>query len=146
MEKEDTLPLEEDMLPLVSNVAEIQQNAETLGAYLQNANSQDGKFAKNLIRRGRCFVIVSSPNGHCFYPSRFMGYVDNSREAHERMGEKDGKDTNREIKAALGEELIKRGNEQWGRWETAYNDFCGRLGIVPYNVPRKYWPPIEQEN
>jgi hypothetical protein len=84
-----------------------------------------------------------------------MGYVDNSMEAHERMGElkkkigkptKDGRKTNPKITAVLGEEFIKKENEQWGRWETEYRNFCERLGIVPDNNDRKYWPPIEREN
>jgi hypothetical protein len=57
-----------------------------------------------------------------------------------------GKEYNRAITAVLGEQLIEQGSEQWGRWETSYNDFCERLGIVPDNVPRKYWPPIKQKN
>jgi hypothetical protein len=76
-----------DTLPLVKSVAEIQRNAATLGAYLQNTNSLEREYAKERIGKGRCFVIVSSPHGYCSYPSRFMGYVDNSMEAHERMGE-----------------------------------------------------------
>jgi hypothetical protein len=144
-----------DTLPLVRSVAEIQRNAETLGGYLQNTNGTESEFAKELVGKGKCFVIVSSPNGYCFYPSRFMGYVDNSMEAHEKMGElkkktgkstKDGRDTNTVITAVLGEELIKRENEQWGRWEAEYNDFCERLCVAPYNNDRKYWPPIKQKN
>jgi hypothetical protein len=146
---------EEGTLPLVSSVAEIQRNAETLGDYLQKPNSPEGRYAKERIRMGKCFVIVSSANGYCFYPSRFMGYVDNSMEAHERMGElkkktgrptKDGRKTNPTITAVLCEELIEERNEQWDRWETEYKKFCNELGVVPDNVARKYWPPITQKN
>jgi hypothetical protein len=80
-----------------------------------------------------------------------MGYVNNSREAHEKMGKlkretgkitKDGRRTNPAISAVLGE-LIKKGDGQWDKWESKYKDFCKKLGILSDNVERKYWLPIK---
>jgi ArsR family metal-binding transcriptional regulator len=139
------------MLPLARDKAEIRQNALTLGNYLEQTNSSECEYAKKLIRRGRCFVIVESESGYSFFPSRFMGYIGNTREAHERMGElkkligtitKDGRDTNEAISAILGE-LVKRGDDKWDKWEMEYKKFCKKVGIVPYNVKRKYWRPIK---
>jgi hypothetical protein len=106
-------------LPLIRSVAEIQRNATTLGGYLEKPNSRESRYAKKLIGGEKCFVIVSSPNGYCFYPSCSMGYVDSSMEAHERMGEikintgrttRDGKKTNPAISVVLDKQLIEKGN------------------------------------
>jgi hypothetical protein len=145
MEKETTLPL-------VKERGEIQRNAVTLGGYLDNTNSIECEYAKSLIEKGKCFVIVASPKGYRFYPSRFMGYAGNSMEAHEKMGEikrrtgkitRDGRTTNQAISRILGD-LIERGDGQWARWETEYQIFCKKLGVIPYHVERKYWDPINQ--
>jgi hypothetical protein len=137
-------------LPLVRSRDEIQQNAVTLGRYLDNTNSSECEYTKTLIGKGKCFVIVSSQNGYRFYPSRFMGYIGNSMESHEKMGEirrdtrettRDGKKTNPAISDILGE-LINTEDEQWDRWESEYKIFCKNTGISPHNNERKYWLPI----
>jgi len=98
--------------------------------------------------RGKCFVVVSAPNGWRFYPSRFMGYVDNTMEKHTKMGKpsnvrtaKDGKKTNPAISHCLGE-LIEGGGNQWDGLEARYREFCIKLGITPIGNKRKFWKPI----
>jgi hypothetical protein len=138
------------MLPLVKNKGEIQRNIVTLDDYLKNENSCEGEYAKGLIQKGKCFVIIGSPNGYRFYPSRFMGYVDNSMEKHEKMVElkrstgkitRDGRNTTPKISGILGD-LIKKGNKQWGHWEAEYKKFCNKLDITPDNNARKFWDPV----
>jgi len=140
----------EKTLPLVASREEINRNVATLDGYLENPNSREGAYAKGLIGRGRCFVVVSVSGGCRFYPSRFMGYVDNSMEKHEEMGEhknatgeitRDGRDTNPAISQCLGE-LIEKGNSQWGELEKKYKEFCAKLSLVPNGNERKFWKPI----
>jgi hypothetical protein len=137
-------------LLLVKNREQIQRNAVTLDEYLDKTGGPEYEYAKRLIGRGYCFVIISSQTSYRFYPSRFMGYIGNSMEAHERMGEirrdtgkttRDGKKTNPAITKLLGA-LIKRGGSQWGCWEAEYKNFCKKLGIIPDNNERKYWQPM----
>jgi hypothetical protein len=75
-----------DTLPLVRSRSDIQQNIVTLGGYLDETDSPESEYTKKLIGKGHCFVIVSSQNGYRFYPSRFIGYIGNSMEAHEKNG------------------------------------------------------------
>jgi hypothetical protein len=79
-----------------------------------------------------------------------MGYIGNTMEAHEKMGEirrctgestRDGTKTNPAISRLLGN-LIPKGR-QWHYWEREYKNFCKRLGITPVNNRRKYWPLIQ---
>ena len=143
MEKNNTLPL-------ICKREQIVKNAATLESYLKKGNSQESEYAKGLIQRGKCFVVVSSPDGYSFYPSRFMWYVDNTMEKHEKMGEakrttgeitRDGRKANPAISKCLGD-LIKEGNKHWNSFETEYKNFCKRLGITPDNNKRSFWQPI----
>jgi hypothetical protein len=139
-------------LPLITKKEQILENTATLDRYLKKGNSQESEYAKGLIQRGKCFVVVSSHDEYSFYPSRFIGYVDNTMGKHEEMGEakratgkitRDGRDTTPAISEILGD-LIEVGNKQWGTFETAYNKFCEKLGITPYKKERKFWRPISK--
>jgi hypothetical protein len=139
-------------LPLIKNKNEILQNIKTLDGYLEKTNSPECEYAKGLIQRGKCFVVVSSPDGgYRFFPSRFMGYANNTMEKHEKMGEmrritgkttRDGKVTNPRITMFLGD-LIENGHEQWSHFETEYKNFCRKLRIIPNSINRKFWPPVK---
>jgi len=126
-------------LPFVKNKEEILKNAATLNGYLKDKNTEKNLYAKELIRNGKCFVAISTTDGYLFFPSRFMGYVSNSMEAHIKMGEmkkmsgkttRDGRKTNAIISEIIGE-LIVDENPKWKIFETEYKKFCKILGIVP---------------
>jgi hypothetical protein len=55
-------------------------SADKLYEYLICNNIEKQIFAKNLIKRGRNFVIHKVDTELRFYPSRFMGYKDNTQE------------------------------------------------------------------
>jgi len=143
MEKKNTLPL-------ISNKKELLRNVMTLDGYLKKTNNKECGYAKALVKKGKCFVVVSSSDGYSFYPSRFMGYVDNTMEKHEKMGAfkkitgkttRDGKETTPEISQFLGD-LIKKDDTQWNVFEIAYINFCKKIGITPDKKERKFWQPI----
>lgn len=137
------------VLPLVEQKAQVLDNVETLNKYLGQADSAECRYAKGLIRRGHCFVVVDTADGYRFFPSRFVGYINNSMADHKKMGRektRDGKQTNPAISAILGN-LITNTEQQWSSLEEAYKAFCKKLGTHPGSIPflRKYWHPITPE-
>jgi len=142
---------EKNTLPLVKSKEDIVKNVATLDGYLQNQNSKEYEYTKGLIQRGKCFIVVTSSNGLRFYPSRFMGYVGNNMEKHEKMGEikrKTGKSTrhgvktNEAISKILGK-LITSNDDQYHKLETDFIKFCAKYKILTNNNNRKYWEPID---
>lgn len=84
-------------------------------------------------------MVVHSKGRLIFGPSRFLGYVGNTLEAHERNDGKDGRDTNDAISAVLGTEPASD-----DFLEAHYKAFCARIGVTPnrtgsFGVQRKYW-------
>lgn len=78
-------------------------------------------------------------NGYKFYPSRFIGYVNNSMDAHARNQEKDGKVTNPAITDIIGTK--PQLNETL---EDEYKEYCVSLSFKAnkagaFGVKRKYW-------
>ena len=146
MEKNNTLPL-------ICKKEQILENAATLYGYLKKGNSNESEYAKGLIQKGKNFVVVSSHDGYSFYPSRFMGYINNTMEKHKKMGEakkitgkitRDGRKTTPKISKCLGD-LIKEGDKRWNFFETEYKKFCKKLGITPDNNEWKFWKPISEK-
>ncbi len=64
-------------------------------------------FALNLVQRGACFIVINDNGMFEFYPSRFIGYVNNYLEIHRHNDDKDGRDTNPAISKILGMKPIQ---------------------------------------
>ena len=135
------------VLPLISKREEILKNIDTLNGYLGNTNVNECDYAKKLIQRGKCFIAFPYKGEYRFYPSRFMGYVNNTMETHEYMGKKkketgettkDGRKTNPVISAILGNLILVDDNE-WNNLELSFLKFCKKFDIDPSNKERKYW-------
>ena len=123
----------------VSTITELLNNISIIDQYLKSADKIEVDYAKGLIKRGTCFVAVKSDEGYKFYPSRFIGYANNSMDAHERNYEKDGKETNPAISAIIGSN--PQHNE---KLEDEYKEYCVSLGFKAnkagtFGVERKYW-------
>ena len=88
-------------MKIVSNFNELITNSQTLDGYLRSQVDPEYDFALNLIKKGTCFVAVGVSGAYKFYPSRFIGYADNSMDAHLNNVEKDGKETNPAISKIL---------------------------------------------
>jgi len=74
-----------------------------------------------------------------FYPSRFLGYVDNNMDAHVNNDDKDGRKTNPKISVILGTKPVFN-----LELEEAYVRYCEQLGFKAnkkgsFGVERKYW-------
>lgn len=89
-------------IKLVENFNEIKANVKTLDSYLKSKTDPEYSYGLNLDKKGTCFIAVKENDIYKFYPSRFMGYVNNSIEAHLNNEERDGRDTNPAISKILG--------------------------------------------
>ena len=124
---------------LIENIGDLRVNMKTLDDYLNRKVEPEYTYALEKIKHGICFVVDSSYEIVRFYPSRFIGYKNNTYDLHETNLEKDGRDTNKQINNVLGElRLFTVEIEKW------YNQYCESLGFVPqikgdFGNDRKYW-------
>ena len=126
-------------MKLVSRLSQIEVNIRLLTSYSQQRSGANAEFAKGLIQRGICFVVVPHADSDFFAPSRFIGYIGNSRRAHANNLDMDGRETNRALSDVIGSE--PRSSQ---RLERRYRTFCANLGIEPrdggaFGVTRKFW-------
>lgn len=111
MERTDYIETREDII----------SNIETLYSYLHGESGEDCKsWAINRLKRGKNMVVEVLDNHICFAPSRFVGYISNTKDKHEE-NHGDGTDTDNVLKkyytkvkdgridAVLQQELSKYG-------------------------------------
>jgi tetratricopeptide (TPR) repeat protein len=134
-------------LELVENIGSLLENIGTLDAYLsQSSGTRENVFAKISIQRGKCFVAVGVDEyAYKFYPSRFIGYENNSMGRHQLSSLIDGRETNRAITRVLKIQLIThdKNPSEWEKLELAYAAYCDSLGIAFSQRKRKYWLAID---
>lgn len=88
MERTDYIETREDII----------SNIKTLYSYLHGDSGEDYKsWAIEKLRLGRNMVIEIIDGHVCFGPSRFVGYLSNTKEKHD-VNHGDGKDTDKRIK------------------------------------------------
>ena len=87
-----------------------------------------------MVRAGSCFVAYQIGGELRFSPSRYTGYLNNTKIKHDNNQGKDGKETNAAINKVIGYSLSH--NDEL---ESEYLFFASKLGIEPYNKKRKYW-------
>ncbi len=77
----------------------------TVEHYLNDGTDAENDFVNSLIKRGNCFVAYKMNNEWRFAPSRFVGYVNNSRIVYLSNKNKDGRETNPVIDKVTGSKL-----------------------------------------
>ena len=88
MERTDYIEKREDII----------SNIETLYSYLHGESGEDYKqWAVDKLKRGKNMVVEVIDGHICFAPSRFVGYINNTREKHDE-NHGDGTDTDNRIK------------------------------------------------
>ncbi|NTW22904.1 HNH endonuclease [Candidatus Falkowbacteria bacterium] len=118
-------------IALIASLEELENNI----AYFDKlAGGQDGKAARELIQRGLCFVVKKIGSKFFFYPSRFIGYRNNTLALHAQNEDKDGRVTNLAIR-----KIFKKDPLQSKSLEEAYGDYLGGHGALPGKQKRKYW-------
>lgn len=123
----------------VENLNELMANTKLLDKYLNSKIDPEYSFALNLIKKGTCFVVIREQNIYKFYPSRFIGYAENSIDFHMNNSNKDGRETNLFIS-----NILKSNPIQSNILENLYQEYCKLLGFVAnikgsFGVERKYW-------
>lgn len=123
----------------VSRIPQVEANIRLLSSYLEDGPARNATFARALIQRGICFVVTGHRGVDFFAPSRFVGYIGNSRSAHAQSRDKDGRETNRALIKLM--QLKPKRSQQL---ERQYRPFCTNLGISPrdvgsFGVTRKFW-------
>ena len=124
---------------LVRNLEEITTNMDTLDQYLNRKIEPFYSFALERVKKGVCFVVRKVDGAYHFYPSRFIGYANNSMDQHLNNDAKDGKITNPAICHILGAQV--RPNSILNK---EYCLFCEKLGFIAkdtgsFGVERKFW-------
>src|SRR6266700_2575798 len=107
-------------MKLVTLPSEVEANIRLLRSYLAGGNGADADFARALIERGICFIVVRHLGSDFFAPSRFIGYVGNSQKHHLKNA-KDGRDTNWALTKITGSE--PKANRAL---EKAYRALCAK--------------------
>lgn len=126
--------MENIIYPLIDNLNDLLANTDKFDAYLSSSDKAEVAYTKNLIKRGICFLCLIKNNEFRFYPSRFIGYKENTIFKHKSNTTKDGRITNSRISSILDKQL-----EINDLYDFEFTLFCQELGIVPDNKQRKYW-------
>lgn len=110
------------------------RNIQTLYAYLEGKYGDEyKKWAKDIMTRGKNYVVEVVDNQICFSPSRFAGYKDNTKNKHETNhgngGQTDDKLETFYYEATKNEELNAVFRNQMIKYD------------VQYNVDKSFWLP-----
>ena len=121
----------------VKELVDIIDNIEMTEKYLLDPVKQD--FAIRLIKEGTCFVAVKKEEEYRFYPSRFIGYKNNSIEAQTKRDKENGKDSSPSIS-----QILKHKPHPSQDLELEYKKFCRKLGFAANDKSsagseHKYW-------
>lgn len=124
-------------LKLVTTQEEIAGNLQTIERYLSSNSKEDVAFAKRLLARGKCFVILRVGERIIAGPSRFIGYANNSRQKHSLPVNREilsGGDTNWAITNLLGD------YQQSKDLDELFKRFCEKCNAEMSNKDdRKFW-------
>ena len=121
-------------MDVVTTEEEIRKNLATFENYLCDGSEDEQQFAYDLIRRGSCFIAYKIDGELRFSPSRYTGYLSNTKDMHLANSDKDGKETNAAINKVVGYTLSPNDD-----LESEYVAFASKLGITPNKKSRKYW-------
>jgi hypothetical protein len=136
------------MLEFVTTLNEIENNVSYLENALKTKDKAVSDYAKDIIKRGRCFYVKRIGKGYQFYPSKFIGYPRMTIEKYEKLKleahnapDFDGRLTNQAIVKVLGTQ-VQIGNDPslQKQLDEEYIAFCNRLNVTPHNIKnRRYW-------
>jgi predicted HNH restriction endonuclease len=129
-------------MKLIKNIDELKNNIKTVEHLIVEGSEEEKRIVYDLIRRGICFVAYKVKKELRFAPSRFIGYVNNNLEKHEKAKGNnlaDGKETNHRITKIIKEKNIRTKLGSNDRIDKCYIEYCESIGIVPTQMKRKYW-------
>lgn len=117
------------------NIVKLTENMDIFDSYLSSSDEKERNFAVNLLTRGHDFIYRIVNGEYRFYPSRFIGYADNTLEKHtDNPG--DGRRTNHRLNSAVGERSLKDDS-----LSVIYNSYVKK--VKPSNrkkyTKKKFW-------
>lgn len=121
-------------MELIKSLDEIKVNMQTMDGYLKRKCDPEFSYALDRLKKGICFITTKMEDGYHFYPSRFMGYAENTMTKHQNNITKDGRETNPVISKVLGQKPAC--NKEL---DSAYINYCKKMGLETYDRKRKYW-------
>ena len=117
------------------NIIKLLENMNTFDMYLDSNDETERDYAINLLTRGHDFVFRIVDGEYRFYPSRFIGYADNSIESHS-LNPGDGRVTNHRLNRIIGEK-----SERDSMLSYYYNSYVKQVkpsSKRKYNL-KKFW-------
>lgn len=88
-----------DRIDFIETRDDIIRNIKTLYSYLDGEYGDEYKtWAVDKMVQGKNFVVEIIDSKVCFAPSRFVGYLDNSKDKHEK-NHGDGRQTDEKIRS-----------------------------------------------
>ena len=139
-------------MELVKEINDIIVNAKKADIYLNSGSTEEREFILEKIHDGRCFVVIKCGEQYQFYPSKYIGYKDNTPDAYYKayynasalpgeedvsggagMYDFDGRMSNRAINKILNCKCTKD-YEMLER----FVEFCESLGLKG-SYKRKFW-------
>ena len=121
-------------MEFVKTIEDLKKNMQTLDEYIDKKCDPEYSYAMDLIRRGLCFITIEIKYGYRFYPSRFIGYAENTMDKHLNNDERSGLKTNPIINSILKESPSERSD-----LENEYTKYCKMLGVEKQNRKHKFW-------
>ena len=121
-------------IEFIHNEKDLLENARTLLGYLKGNDVSKRDYAKKRISLGRNFVVVKRNNELLFFPSRFMGYLHNTKEQHEANDKKHGFDTDKVISKLFG-----MNPEENDSLKQEYIKFCTSIVAPLMRQEPKFW-------
>jgi len=126
-------------MKMITTEQELIENLKTLEYYLVNGNEDHSEKTTSLVKDGTCFVAYHTEEEIRFAPSRFIGYLKNTLDKHDRNSTKHGSRTNQAISKVLSNQPVPN-----KKLESEYKIYCTNLGISPnktgaFGHERKFW-------
>mgnify|MGYP007069964962 FL=1 len=131
-------------MELIETLEDLKANAKILSSYIKEDNLEKKNFASELIKNGKCFVVFRIKNTMEFYPSKFLGYIGNNKDRHEKA--KKEKTVHGILSNHRIDEILKCGCIPNESYEKEFQNFCQFYGITPKNQERKFWLPVIEGN
>ena len=125
-------------MKLVTSFNQIRKNCETFESGWGGGDSRRIEYI-NYVKNGQVFFPYFDRGIIKFAPSRFVGYVDNSYEAHPRNEYKSGSETTPRITSILKKAGYETDKTSSKFADEIYLDFCNSRGILPSSRSRSYW-------
>jgi 5-methylcytosine-specific restriction protein A len=120
-------------MEFVETEEQIALNVLTFNSYSKSTSGNERKFYGERLRRGYQLVCFRHEGEVLFCPSRFVGYISNTRVKHIAFEGKHGTETTARINSILGRHEVN------GDMEEIFLVRCREFDLKPFDRNRGYW-------